>query len=410
MKRCKTSRLTTFVVAAGLVAAARPAAAAPCDFSSGTVLYIAGPDSMINVLKGVAAALWDENVHVFYKGFPSCLGTEIIVNNEPTTPDPAEIGTPAAHEVSYWPGDPTMEATCDLPFDSGDPAEPELVPDIVLSEVFPSTCASFPNGLGTVQDFQGPALGFAFIVPPDSTAQSISGEAAYLTFGFGAASHVVAPWDDPLTILHRDKNSGAENVFAKVLGLDVEKFSGTSLNSTGTLINTVAMAAGAAIDSTIGGANVSILDQRRADVRMLAYQHFEQTCGYFPDSTSTSFDKANIRDGHYPIWGVVHILTRVDAGVPVNLGANRFINLVRGSDEIAGLDPIALEAESSLVPQCAMMVVRSEEGGPLSSFLPDNPCGCYFEELTGGTSCQSCSSPADCPAEFPECSYGYCEL
>ncbi len=401
--------------AAGLAAllagagAATPASAQPCDMS-GQVLYIAGPDSMINVLQNVAASLWGEGIQVLYKGYPSCLGIQTLVNNEPTTPDPFEIGTPDAHAVNYWPGDATADVTCELPYDMMDPAEPEIVPDIVLSEVFATTCASFPNGLGTVQDFQGPALGFSFVVPPGSPATSISAEAAYLVYGFGAASHVVAPWTDPATILHRDPNSGTENIFAKTIGLDVNKWSGTSLNSTGTLLAQVTGATGAAVETTIGGANVSIVDQRRGELRPLPYQHYGQTCGYFPDSTATAFDKRNIRNGHYAIWGVVHIYTRVNgSGVPVNAGANRFINLVVGTDEIPGLDPIALEAQSGLIPQCAMNVVRTEDGGSLASLQPQRPCGCYFESLTGGTSCQACGTSAECPAEAPDCSYGYCE-
>jgi hypothetical protein len=387
--------------------------AQPCDLDSGEVLYIAGPDSMIDVLRGIAASLWSEDTRVFYKGFPSCLGVQILVNNEPTTPDPAEIGGPDAHAASYWPGDPDQEEICDLPFDADDPDEPEIVPDIVLSEVFPTTCASFPNGLGSVQDFQGPALGFSFFVHPDSPARSISAEAAYLVFGFGGEGNVVAPWTDPATILHRDENSGTENIFAKTIGLDVTKWRGTSLNSTGVLLGQVAEATGAAVETTIGGANVSIIDQRRDELRALAYQHYEQSCGYFPDSTPTALDKRNLRDGHYPIWGVVHILTRVDeGGLPVNPGANRFINLVLGTDEIPGLDPIALEAESGLIPQCAMNVIRTEDGGPLASYQPLRPCGCYFESLVGETDaeCQACSSSGECPAERPECSYGFCEF
>jgi len=213
-----------------------------------------------------------------------------------------------------------------------------------------------------------------------------------------------------MTILHRDEISGAENVFAKTLALDVAKFKGTSLNSTGLLVSQIAGATGPAIDTSIGGANVSLLDTRRDEVRVLAYQHYGQSCGYFPDTIGTSFDKRNIRDGHYPIWGVVHILTRVDAGgLPVNPGANRFINLVLGTDELPGLDPIALEAEAGLIPQCAMNVSRAEEGGPLASLQPQKPCGCYFEALTGGTNCQACTMASQCPSDRPKCSYGYCE-
>lgn len=404
------ARAAAAAAAFAAASSATHASAAPCDMATGEVLYIAGPDSMINVLRAVAAELWNEDILVYYKGFPGCLGIDKLVNNEPTTPDPAEIGMPEAHAASFWPGDPEMEMTCELPYDMADEDEPEIVPDIVLSEVFPTTCASFPNGLGSVQDFQGPVLGFGFAVNPDSPAASISAEAAYLVFGFGAESNVVAPWTDPLTILHRDANSGTENIFAKTMGLDVTKFAGTSLNSTGALLAQIADATGAAVDTTIGGANLSILDQRRDQIRVLPYQHYDQTCGYYPDSTSTASDKQNLRDGHYPIWGVVHILTRVDgAGLPVHPGANRFINLVLGTDEIEGLDPIALEAESGLIPQCAMTVVREEDGGPLSSLAPPRPCGCYYESLTGGTECQACSSSAECPEETPECSYGYCE-
>ena len=53
----------------------------PCDLDSGETLYIAGPDSMINVLRNVAAELWDEDIHILYKGYPSCLGIENLVNN-----------------------------------------------------------------------------------------------------------------------------------------------------------------------------------------------------------------------------------------------------------------------------------------------------------------------------------------
>lgn len=413
MKRARLLRpagLAAVASAAAAWLAPSVAHADPCDFETGQVLYIAGPDSMINVLKGVAAALWEEDTHVFYKGYPSCLGTTAIVNNAPTTPDPAEIGTPQAHLVSFWPGDPDIEMECDLPYDAEDPGEPEIPADIVLSEVFPTTCASFPNGLGSVRDFQGPALGFGFLVHPDSPAQSISAEAAYLVYGFGAETSVVAPWSDPATILHRDPNSGTENIFAKTIRLDVEKWSGTSLNSTGLLLTEIAEATGDDIETAIGGANLSLLDPRRDELRVLPYQHFDQTCGYFPDSTATTFDKRNLRDGHYPIWGVVHILTRVDdGGLPVNDGANRFINLVLGTDEIAGLDPILLEAESGLIPQCAMNVIRSEDGGPLASSQPLRPCGCYFESLVGDTGCTPCSSEADCDADRPECSYGFCE-
>ena len=38
-----------------------------------------------------------------------------------------------------------------------------------------------------------------------------------------------------------------------------------------------------------------------------------QLCGYLPDSTGTSFDKKNVRDGHYWLWGAQHFYGLVNA-------------------------------------------------------------------------------------------------
>jgi hypothetical protein len=56
-----------------------------------------------------------------------------------------------------------------------------------------------------------------------------------------------------------------------------------------------------------------------------------------------------------------------------------------------------------------MRVQRTEDGGALASFAPQSPCGCYFESLTGTTSCQACTTSDTCPSDAPRCSYNYCE-
>jgi hypothetical protein len=38
----------------------------------------------------------------------------------------------------------------------------------------------------------------------------------------------------------------------------------------------------------------------------LAYKDFDQSCGYYPDSTAAAHDKSNVRDGHYSLWGPIH--------------------------------------------------------------------------------------------------------
>ena len=42
-----------------------------------------------------------------------------------------------------------------------------------------------------------------------------------------------------------------------------------------------------------------VFDRNRQTLDSLAYKAFGQWYAYYPDSTSTAMDKANVRDGHY---------------------------------------------------------------------------------------------------------------
>jgi hypothetical protein len=406
--RARIAPKAVAAAAALVLSAPLPAAAGPCDTLPTPIVYVAGPDSLIDVLRGVGAALYGQ-ITIVYKGYPACLGIDNVVNSNKTTPDPAE---PGDHTATYWPALGAPDTLCDLPWDGAG----EVVPDIAISDVFASTCKSYPNGLSGVTDFQGPVMSFAFSVPPASKAKSISAEAAYLVWGFGAdAAHQVPPWTDPTLLYHRDGHSGTENLFAKVIGLDAAKFKGQSVNATGLIQAGIEDASAADADKVLGMLNVNILDENRATLRALAYQHYDQTCGFYPDSAADAFDKRNVRDGHYPLWAPIHLYTVAENGEPVSPSVKKFIHLVLGTEQVDGVDPIQLEAAppSHLIPQCAMRVIRTEDGGPLASFAPPSPCGCYFESLTGtdhadGT-CQPCTTSDTCPSEAPRCSYGFCE-
>ena len=54
-----------------------------------------------------------------------------------------------------------------------------------------------------------------------------------------------------------------------------------------------------------------------------------------------------------------------------------------------------------------MQVSRDEDFGALSSSLPDQPCGCYFESRATGRT--ECADDNDCSDEAPTCRSGYCE-
>ena len=153
----------------------------------------------------------------------------------------------------------------------------------------------------------------------------------------------------------------------------------------------------------------------RAQIRVLAFQDTDQHCAVFPDSSGTAKDKRNVRDGHYPVWGPLHLLLRVDSqGKPLN-AANRqavtdIIGYLSGTKALPNqVQLIDLYAQSGLVPECAMHVSRSKDGGNIFPYQPPNPCSCLFDyKATGSTTCTKCAVQGDC-GSGETCSQGYCE-
>jgi hypothetical protein len=289
-------------------------------------------------------------------------------------------------------------------------AAPGVLADVGISDVFASTCFQLPGGLpATVADILGPVQTMTFVAPAASEQRSISAEAAYYVYGFGADSGV-PPWNDETVMFHRDDQSGTQRMIAAAIGVPPTRWKGVTATSSGDLLMRISMAS--LISSSIGILASDVAQDNRTSVRILAYRHFGQSCGYYPDSDEIQNDKANVRDGHYAIWGPLHLLTRLSGlGYPVSSVAANVIGYLAGTKPAPpGLDLIALEAQKHVVPQCAMRVKRVQEMGPLASFAPPGSCGCYYEQVAnGGTSCKPCAASLDCPASAPVCSYGYCE-
>jgi hypothetical protein len=281
-------------------------------------------------------------------------------------------------------------------------------PDIGLSDVFAQTCNFNTSGIDqSVIDTPGPVQAFGFIVPDDpaSTQTSISAEAAYAIYG-GAG---VAPWTDERYVFQRSASSGTQNMIATALGLPAGQFHATTSQSSDDEAGLVGCAP--AKDKALGILAVDLAESKKHPVRLLAYQHYKQQCGYLPDSTATANDKRNVRDGHYFIWGPAHLLTRKDSP---NNAATLLINYVAGVVPPPANEPVdifTIWANAHLVPQCAMRVTRSSDSGPLSSFKPATSCYCKYDAVTTGQSgCTTCKTSTDCPPAQPACSpYGFCE-
>jgi ABC-type phosphate transport system substrate-binding protein len=375
--------------ASGSMLAAHAAHAADCSTLPNPV-YVTGSSAVQPFLAGIGTVLaaGSTPVTIVYKKQGSCTGGDAIVN-----------GTKMTGTATYWAANSSVSGeTCDLPT-TGQSA------DVGVSDVFWTSCAGSSPLASDVGDFFGPVQVMTFVVPKASSHQSISAEAAYLTFGLGQAGK--SPWDDETVMWVRNAQSGTQSMIATAIKVPPTKFKGNdSGGSSGVLTN---VSSATSVDKAIGILSTGEADDARDKIRELAYQHYGQSCGFWPDSSATSFDKMNVRDGHYPIWGPLHLFAHVDSsGKPTNPEAATLIDYVSGAKQLPGANLIDVVINAHLVPQCAMQVTRTSEIGALASYQPAEPCGCYFDKkTTGTTSCTACTKDSDCSTNH--CRNGYCE-
>ncbi|HQP36949.1 MAG TPA: hypothetical protein PLI95_17315 [Polyangiaceae bacterium] len=392
-----------FATAAAVVMGSAPANAALCgsEKPGNPIVYVTGAAK--TYLAALARALYSdaEPITIVWKGASSCVAWDAVLN-----------GTPLTGTAEYW--DPSSQEAdnqveCELPVLDGG----VLNADIAISDVFASTCQPLPNGLPSdIGDFLGPVQPMTFVAPYASSERAISATAAYFVYGFGADSGV-PPWTDAEYIYRLDTTSGTLRILAAGIGVPPEKWKGNNANYSGQEITKLTTVPVEAVNKTIGIlAGTNLTDSLKLQLKVLAFKHFGQSCAYYPDSTDTSKDKRNVRDGHYALWGPVHVASKIDSkGYPVSEHARRVINYLTGVTPPPGhLDLVQVAATSNLVPSCAMRVKRDREMGPMASFIPSTPCHCAFEKAaTGSSSCQPCTTSAECPAASPTCSFGYCE-
>ncbi len=367
-----------------------------CDHQQSPV-YTIGPDSIKPLLSWVATYYAKNNLGtVVYQDESSCVAVDKAYGG--TQSQAGKNGRYMEYGVgftSYFDAQ-GVEHDCVIKGET-------IPPDIFLSDVFAETCGYKVNGAGAshVSDTFGPVQAFGFVVPNASTEESISYGAALNVYGFGDAS-MVPPWDEQKYIYTRNPTSGTEVLIASLLGIEPTKMRATQTTSSFDEAGLVACSPKP--EKTIGILAADLVQQPDTKIKLLAYQHDQQTCGYLPDSSRDSNDKVNVRDGHYYIWGPVHML---QVGNNPNPAATNLINFVSGtvpppSNDIDDLFHHWVEAH--LVPQCAMRVRRDQETGPLIDFHPKNPCSCRYDlAATGKTACKPCGP--DCKT----CNDGYCE-
>jgi len=368
-------------------------------------LYIMSGDTQVPILKTLGKALRQDPTTpttLVWFATGSCTIIDAVYNN-----------TPLKQNLSYIPNDSSWDPnTGTVPTCTPDAAGVPVQLGIPI--VFPESCTT-ATPPATVKAYKGPIQSFVFVVPTASTAQAISAEEAYLTFGLGAAG-MVSPWLDPMFYFVRPATKGTQVSMGAMIGVPAAKWKGQPIDQSTAVASMTA--ASSAPDKTIGILGTEIYDStaNRAALRSLTFQGYMQTNGYLPDTSASAFDKRNVRDGHYVGWSHVFYLTGVDGNsMPTDTRAARVIDIFTSSPAAApppGLDPLTLVSSKGLVPTCAMNVERAAEGGPLTTYQSPDPCGCAYEAAVGTapSGCVTCTGTgASTCTGGQQCHHGYCE-
>ena len=415
--------------------AAREAAAVECTradiaASGGTggtaqadvpVLYIENGDTQEPLLKRFGKALMQSGnkIRIVYRNRPTC---ELATNFYDTTGTGRKLGPVAGatlRPIRYIPDDPAFDInstppSCDIPA-AGAPTI-----QLSIGATFLSSCAGLtPATDSTV--LAGPNQAYGFVVNPMSAQVAITAQEGYLAYGFANDTGGASPWLTQALRLTRGSTASTNLTSSSNIGLTpAQMLIGSQLGpdagppvgagNSGLIVTAVSAPTGDPLQ-VIGALGGDLYDANRNKLKMLAFKGFNQFFGYFPDSTNTSFDKINVRDGHYLIWSPTQYIFAhgADPNVPADADVVRIVNLLFGQTQETDVNGLDSVAKSGLIPQCAMKVKRAFDGGDLSLYDEPEPCGCFFESAvpSGSTACAACATDTTCGGG--KCRHGYCE-
>jgi hypothetical protein len=393
------------MAAAAIATLASHADAATCSaLGPEPVVFIENGDTQEPLVKRLGQKLLASAtpVRLVYKNRRTCDLALDLYNATAMVNDAVAIHyIPSATDDPLWdPSKPTP--TCDA--DAGGNAI-----NLGIGATYLSSCANLPAKPADLADLVGPVQSYGFIVPKASSQIAITAQEGYFAYGFPDDTGKATPWVDQALRFSRGPTASTALTCSAAIGLKASQLRGTipAGNTSTEVLNLVATST--TPEPTIGLMGTEVYDANRDKVKLLAFRGFGQRYAYFPDFSATSFDKKNVRDGHYLPWAPTPYLTRIDVGTgkATNANVQRILDLVVSAStagDVNGLDQILA---SGLVPQCAMGVQRAFDGGNLSLYAPPEPCGCYFEKLTGKTSCTTCVDDQPCGAG--KCRRGYCE-
>lgn len=396
-------------MAAAAMLAAPSASAQSCDDATmfPNRVVISGSTAIRPLVRRVGAILAratgaDRITLIYNTSRGSCSGVTALASATTAMPQSA-TGTAEVYNGLDPAMLPSAIPTCTMP-SAGLPI------DLALSDVYPTECAGVDAT--RLRDTLAVVLPFEFIGPAlNSDESGIDVREAYQIYGFGASTANVTPWTMDANVFQRSATSGTQITIARSIRVPEGRFQTPMANALSGTSDMISRVAAAMTTPALGFAGTDATNGARGtQLRALAYRHWGQTNFYYPDSTAASFDKRNVRDGHYPVWGYEHALVLTNAtGAPVNATAARVADILQGTVAIAGDDIQRVYARSYLVPICAMEVARTRDGGDFSIATQSAPCTRLFECSYPGTTttCTPCTDSSACSGGV--CRRGICE-
>ena len=411
MRRAAHTKLrlgTSLLVAALTVTLAARADAASCSaLGAQPVVYIENGDTQEPLVKRLGQKLLASAtpVRLVYKNRRTCDLALDMYSAAPMVNDAIVIHyIPTATEDATWdPSKPTPQCDADV---GGNAI------DLGIGATYISSCSTLPARPADLAELVGPVQSYGFIVPKASSQIAITAQEGYFAYGFPAETGMASPWVDQALRFSRGPTASTALTCAAAIGLKASQLKGTvpAGNTSTEVLNLVATSANP--EATIGLMGTEVYDQNRSTVKLLAFRGFGQRYAYFPDFSATSFDKKNVRDGHYLPWAPTPYLTRIVVGTKKATNANvqRIIDLIVSASSVGDVNGLDQVIASGLVPECAMGVQRAFDGGNLSLYAPPEPCACYFESKVpqGTTKCTTCTGDGQCGGG--KCRRGYCEV
>ena len=371
--------------------------AATCDTLPNPI-YLQVGDTQLNLMKRLGRALRDNTakpITLVFLTSGSCTNIAAIYTPVAIKAATALTYIPSVAEDPNWTVN-SVATTCTLAADT--------VPDIANSALFNSACTSAAPP-ATVHLTQGPAQAYVLAVPTASSQTAITFEEAYFVFGFGAAG-MISPWIDEAQLFIRTVTKSTLLAWAANISVPADKWKGVRRDGSPMVVADVNGGTAAAI----GILGAEVYDANRTTMKALAFRAKGQYAAYYPDSSSSSRDKKNIRDGHYTVWSPTIWMDSINAtsGAPVKPDARYVIDLIAGKTVTPAptFPMIDIIAAVGLVPDCAMGVNRSFEGGPLTLYQPAESCTCKYESLVDTSSCTTCTTT--CATGV--CRNGFCEV